>query len=135
MLGILLILLFSLYTYTEPDKIELLSKKDTAVAISSKRWHAYAYIKKTVESEIADRTAFKDQENSIYLPYRRLRFFYGEYDWYCKDMKQALRAKESTFRRAFDEVRDKFEKEYGKKIKFNGGKGMNTWYYYITFIY
>ena len=44
-------------------------------------------------------------------------------------MKQVLRAKESTFRRAFDEVKDKFEKDYGKKIKFNGGKGINAWYY------
>ena len=88
----------------------------------AKRDHAYAYIKRVVDSEINDRSAFKGQENSICLPYRRLHFFYGEYDFYCEFNKLKERGRESTFKRAFNELKKTYEKE-GRKVKFNSGKG------------
>lgn len=55
--------------------------EDVKISRRAKRDHAYSYIKRVVDSEIIDRSAFRNQENTIFLPYRRLRFFYGEY--YC----------------------------------------------------
>jgi hypothetical protein len=71
----------------------------------AKYLHAYAYIKRTVESEIMDRSAFESQDTSLYLPYRTLNFFYGEYDWYCKHNGIAVRGHETTFRNAYKDLK------------------------------
>ena len=70
-----------------------------------------------------DRSAFHGQENSVYLPYRRLNFFFGEYEWVCKSrgiLKSSAGA--STFRSAWTELK-KDKLLSGIRIKFNGGKG------------
>lgn len=97
-------------------------EENMSVSRRAKRDHAYSYITDVVQSGVADRSAFEKQENSVYLPYRRLRFFYGEYDFMCEQKCIPIRATESTFRRAFQELRGKYEDE-GIKIKFNSGKG------------
>ena len=88
----------------------------------AKRDHAYSYITDVVQSGVADRSAFEKQENSLFLPYRRIRFFYGEYSFMCEQKHIPIRASESTFRRAFNELRRQYEGE-GIKIKFNTAKG------------
>lgn len=99
------------------------SKKEKSQVFRAKRDHAYAYIKRVVDSAITDRSAFKDQENTIFLPYRRPRFFYGEYDWYCRNLDDRRRARESTFRRALDDLKKKYERDTKKKIRFSGARG------------
>ena len=96
--------------------------ENLSISRRTKRDHAYAYILDVVESGVADRSAFEKQEKSLYLPYRRLRFFYGEYDFMCEQKHLPIRATESTFRRAFQELKRKYEDD-GMKIKFNSGKG------------
>ena len=101
----------------EEDILENLS-----ISRRAKRDHAYAHIADSLKSGLADRSAFEKQENSIYLPYRRLRFFFGEYDFMCEHLNMPIRATESTFRRAFVELKDSYARE-GIKVKFNSGKG------------
>jgi hypothetical protein len=82
----------------------------------SKFEHAYAYIKRTVESEIMDRSAFESQDTSLYLPYRTMNFFYGEYDWDCKHNGVLVRGHETTFRNAYKKLkRDKLADGTGEK--------------------
>jgi hypothetical protein len=76
-----------------------------------------------VDSAIVDRSAFHGQENSIYLPYRRRNFFYGEYDWICKKRGIVQRAKKTTFKRAFKLLKENKLKNDSISIKFNQGKG------------
>lgn len=76
-------------------------KKDV---VSSKKEHAYAYIKSVVESDMVDRSAYQGQDRSIYLPYRAVSFFYGEYQWLYKDRGVLDIAGESTFRKAMKEL-------------------------------
>lgn len=85
--------------------------------------HSYLYIEKTARSEIMDRTAYMDEESSVYFPYRNLSVFYGEYKDRCFNMGDPVCASLSTFRRAYDDVVKKLKTE-GIKIKFSGGKGM-----------
>lgn len=72
--------------------------------ISSKKEHAYAYIKTVVESDMVDRSAYQGQDRSVYLPYRAVSFFYGEYQWLHKDRGVLEIAGESTFRKAMKEL-------------------------------
>lgn len=104
----------------EEDVLETIS-----ISRRSKRDHAYSYIEDVVRSGKADRSAFEKQENSVYLPYRRLRFFYGEYLFLCQHKKMPMYAKENTFRRAFNEVKSQFAVK-GVKVKFNSGKGKSV---------
>jgi hypothetical protein len=90
------------------------------------RTHAYLYIEKVASSEVVDRSAFQQQENSIYLPYRDVSFFYGEYRYSCKYINDPICASISTFRRAFKAVVAKFDKE-GHKLKLSGGKGKDVY--------
>ena len=103
--------------------------EDVKISRRAKRDHAYSYIKRVVDSEITDRSAFRNQANTIFLPYRKARFFYGEYDFYCVHNKIVERGRESTFGRALDDIREAYEKE-GKKIKFNSGKGTSSSMYF-----
>jgi hypothetical protein len=84
--------------------------------------HAYSYILRYVESDIVDRSAYQGQDNTIFLPYRKINFFYGEYEWYCKHNNIEMRARESTFRRAFKKVKEEKSK-VNRKVKLSGGKG------------
>ncbi len=91
--------------------------------ISTKKEHAYSYIRAVVESEIIDRSAFQKQDKSIYIPYQNLLYFYGEYDFYCKERNIVIVAKFTTFRRAWKMlVRDKFNED-STKVKLSSGKG------------
>ena len=69
-----------------------------------------------------DRSAYENCENVYYLPYRNVAFLYGEYDFYCKSNMIVERAKETTFRSAFTEVK-KFKLSKNVKIRFSEGKG------------
>jgi hypothetical protein len=91
---------------------------------SRKRDHAYAYIKGVVDSEIVDRSAYAGQDKTLYLPYRKLRFFYGEYEHNCRELKidSNLYGKESTFRRAFNALLKDYAKA-GIPVKFSEGRG------------
>jgi hypothetical protein len=73
-------------------------------APSLKKEHAYAYIKSIVESDMVDRSAYIGQDKSVYLPYRKVSFFYGEYKFVSKDRGVHLFAGESTFRKAFKQL-------------------------------
>ena len=69
---------------------------------SNKLEHAYAYIKSVVESDMIDRSAYQGQDKSVYLPYRAVSFFFGEYVWLFKDRGVPDIAGESTFRKAMN---------------------------------
>ena len=105
---------------------EIFKKAEEEVDYSKtpKAIHAYAYIIGIAESEVTDRTAYMGHENDIYLPYRQLRFFYGEYEHYCaaRDVPLWQTAGESLFRRSFSAVRKHMKVVKNKTLKFNGGK-------------
>lgn len=77
------------------------------------------------ESEIVDRTAILGHENDIYLPYRHIKYFYGEYDHYCSfhNMHKDSVASLSTFRRAYTTLVRNMKKTQQKNLKLSGGKG------------
>ena len=83
---------------------------------------AYAFAKAVAESDACDRSAFSGQENSIFLPYSNISFFYGEYAFSCQMKNIVDHGKISTFKRALMKlVKDK--KKEGITLKLNGGKG------------
>ena len=91
--------------------------------MSTKMEHAYAYIKTIVESDMVDRSAYMGQDNSVYLPYRKVSFFYGEYKYQSKDRGVYNFAGESTFRKAYRLlVKDKKIKD-NVMVKLSSGKG------------
>jgi hypothetical protein len=85
--------------------------------------HAFIFIEGMAKSEIVDRSAFLDQENSIYFPFRDVTYLYGEYEHVCKNRNDPICASLSTFRRAYTAVEKKLWEE-GYKLKLSGGKGM-----------
>ena len=90
-----------------------------------KREHAFAYILDIIESgNMCDRSAMVGHHQTLYLPYLRKRFFFGEYEYFCKNFMVPLhqRAQEKTFTRAFNEV-VAFKKLEGVTIAFSSGKG------------
>ena len=87
-------------------------------------FNALAYIESVVESPVMDRSAFQSQENSIYLPYREVRFFFGEYKYYCKENGKEP-GSESTFRRAWAILVAK-KKKIGVAVKLSTGKGSHA---------
>jgi len=91
-------------------------------ARAAKREHAYAYIGRTVESEVMDRSAFRGQGDTLFLPYSKLKYFYHEYNHYCVTNHIPERALESTFQRAFRQLLHDKKKD-GITIKLSGGKG------------
>jgi hypothetical protein len=56
------------------------------------------------------------------MPYRRVRFLYGEYEFICQQHKLPFFASEYTLRRAFRDI-EKTYADVGIKIKSNSGKG------------
>ena len=108
-----------------PGIAEPKTKSEAPLSTSrrEKRDHAYAYIKRIVDSELVDRSAYAGQDKTLILPYRRLRFFYGEYDFYCRTNHIPLRALENTFRRAFRELKEVYAKKI-IPIKFSECRGI-----------
>ena len=69
-----------------------------------------------------DKSAYQGQESSLYLPYRKVNYFFGEYDFFYKSNEAPTRAGESTFRTAYKAVLRAKAKE-NIHIKLIGGKG------------
>lgn len=90
-----------------------------------KRIHAYNYIKTIAESDIVDRSAYQGHENDVYLPYRQVLSFFGEYEYYCihYNVPKCERASESTFRRALSAVQRDMKRSKGVTVRLSGGKG------------
>ena len=72
---------------------------------------------------MVDVTAVKGQENSIYVPYRTITFFYGEYEHYCLHHNKRDFGSLSTFRRAFGNVCKNLYQKKGVVLKLSGGHG------------
>jgi hypothetical protein len=91
--------------------------------VGTKSIHAYGYILDVAKSEMVDRSAFQGHGNDIYLPYSKVLFFYGEYDYYC--LKHNLDVpSEATFRRAFKEVQANLKNNENVSLRLSGGKGV-----------
>ena len=95
-------------------------KKD---ARGAKREHAYAYQLEVITSSVVDFSAKANFDNHIYLPYATITAFYGEYEYFCKRNNTPLRAKLTTFHRAFDSLKKRKDKEEGIKVRLSGGSG------------
>lgn len=97
------------------------SDKDSA---RCKRDHAYAHIKKTVESQMMDMSAHVNFDNHLYLPYATKTCFFDEYEYLAKRLVVPIYAKSSTFFTALEEVvRDK-KKTENISIRMSTGKGI-----------
>lgn len=112
--------------YFSGEKVRVAKEKRTEsekLMQSAVYIHARAYIEEIVESDLCDKSAYMGEDKSLYLPYRRVGFFYGEYDYWCKANAFPERAQETTFRKAFkDYVNFRKEKD-GYSIKLSSGKG------------
>ena len=98
------------------------SIKDT---MRCKRDHAYAHIKKIVESQMMDMSAHVNFDNHLYLPYQTMTCFFDEYVYLAEKLVVPLYAKRSTFATAFNDiVRDK-KKNENISIRMSSGKGMH----------
>lgn len=89
----------------------------------TKRDHAVNYIYDLAVSDVVDKSAYQNQDNSIYLPYRTVDYFYGEYLFYCDFNGIIERASSSTFRRAYQEAVALILKQEKLVLKLSGGKG------------
>ena len=87
--------------------------------------HAYAYVVKMARSDMVDFSALMGQSKSVYLPYKRKSYLYGEYEYSCifHGVEECEFAGETTFSRAFDAAVKSIFKSDGIRVKFNGGKG------------
>lgn len=96
--------------------------------------HAYAYICREVKSDIVDHSALMGQSSSVYLPYRRLSYFFGEYQYFCAltavDVCEV--AGQNTFNRAFLIACKAIYAQDHVVVKFNGGKGKCSAYMSFT---
>ena len=72
---------------------------------------------------MVDVTAVKGQQDSIYVPYRTITFFYGEYEHYCLHHNKRDFGSLSTFRRAFVNVCQDLLRNKGVVLKLSGGHG------------
>jgi hypothetical protein len=105
-----------------PGHTDTAISEEVSASRCFKRDHCYSFLKDAIDSEIVDSSAFRNQEKTKYMPYRRVRFLYGEYEFICQQHKLPFFASESTFRRAFRDI-EKTYADVGIKIKFNSGKG------------
>lgn len=96
--------------------------KTNGMASASKREHAHAYILKTVESQIMDKSAHANYDNHLYLPYNTLTVFFDEYVYLCRHNNVMDQAQRSTFALAMKDV-IKAKKRDGVAIRLSGGKG------------
>jgi hypothetical protein len=106
-----------------PLKLSKLTKKERDAVVQSKMEHAYAHIKRMVESQVMDMSAHVNFENHLYLPYRTVTCFFDEYVFLCTRMGMPLYAKKTTFDTAFKKVvNDK--KRNGIHIRMSNSKGL-----------
>lgn len=89
------------------------------------RLHCYAFQKGIVESLITDATANAKHFNSIFMPYATVRSFYGEYTYWCNQVASPLVGSETTFTRAWNELKLAKSRE-GIELKTSGGNGNDT---------
>ena len=89
-----------------------------------KRDHAYAHIKKVVESQMMDMSAHANFEDHLYLPYQTMTCFYDEYVYLAEKLKLPLYAKRTTFTTAFDDIVVDKKKNENISIRMSSGKGM-----------
>jgi hypothetical protein len=77
-----------------------------------------------VESEVVDRSAYRGQDNSVYLPYSKNLYFYHEYKYFYDQQVENLQASESTFYRALKQlIKDQAALSKPICVKLSGGKG------------
>ena len=88
-----------------------------------KREHAYAYVLKLVNSQIVDKSAHKNYDNHLYLPYHTLTSLFDEYVYLCRREKLSSYAQRSTFAIALKQVK-KDKKKDNISIRLSGGKGI-----------
>lgn len=81
------------------------------------------YICRIATSDMVDRSAFKDQDKSVYIPYRTKEYLYGEYSFYCDFNGVVERASLTTFRRAYAEAERVLLSKHDIVLKLSGGKG------------
>ena len=63
------------------------------------------------------------QENSLFLPYTNLKFFYGEYAFVRRSQGTTEHAKLTTFKNAYKLLKATLLREEGIVLKLSGGKG------------
>ena len=69
------------------------------------------------------RSAYQAEDKSYYLPYKSIVYFYGEYEFVCDKNATPIRAKLSTFRRAYVRLCKNLKQRDGTTVKFQSGKG------------
>lgn len=76
-------------------------------------------------SDIVDCSAYMGQSNSLYLPYKKLSYYFDEYQFFCTEsgVDDCEVAGKTTFKDAFEDAARDIYKEHGLMLKFNGGKG------------
>ena len=108
-----------------------MSKRESKLMYSDQRCHAYSYIRDLAKSEIGDRSAYMFEDKSVYLPYRRKSYIYGEYVHYCTHYKIPVCASLSTFIRAYADVVKDLKKKDDINLKLSGGKCMSIIFYLL----
>lgn len=75
--------------------------------------HASAYIRNFVNTLMGDATAVCGLDEKTYIPYRKVIFFYAEYEHYCdtNNIDKSCRAGERTFAYAFAAAKDELHLE------------------------
>ena len=107
------------------------TKKDKDTSQRCKREHAYAHIKKVVESQMMDMSAHVKFDNHYYLPYPTVTCFFDEYVYLSSSLGVPFYAKKTTFVTAFKQiVLDK--KKRGIHIRMSSSKGMYILNNYIA---
>jgi hypothetical protein len=99
------------------------TNKDKDISQRCKREHAYAHIKKVVESQMMDMSAHVKFDNHYYLPYPTVTCFFDEYVYLSNSLCVPFYAKKTTFATAFRQIiLDK--KKHGIHIRMSTSKGM-----------
>ena len=99
----------------------------SSTARAAKFEHAYSYIQRHVQSEVVDRSAYRGQDRSIYLPFSKHSIFYHEYNYFCELNGIVEKAMGRTFRRAYNVVVKQSLANDNIVIKLSGGKGAYVW--------
>ena len=89
--------------------------------------HAFAYQLKVVESLVVDFTAKSKFDNYVYLPYGTLKTYFGEYEYMNNRTESPIRASYSTFRRAFEKLKQKKLSESDIHVRLSGGSGKSEY--------
>ena len=100
-------------------------KQDTR---GGKREHAYAYQLKVISSLVVDFSAKANFDNYIYLPYASVTAFFGEYEYLCKRTEAPLCASLTTFKRAYNALKEKQDRDHNIKVRLSGGSGKQCCY-------